>query len=184
MSKKIIGVFSLVVLVFAAHMSSAEELRGQKPSRGGTHFVEPRSKGIPQYGTLRHIKKSGAGAKFVSSPVLLDRRSHSEIVRDPHVIVFNHVGWHPVGHWDHWHRDWGVFWRVSDWTEIQTVTCEAVNTQTEMLYPVTETRATSWVWTDDLVNNVAARSLDECAAESGNPDACALVERECWNSAY
>jgi len=145
------------------------------------HPMEPRNKGIQQHGSWHNVKPAGPALR---SPVMLDRRSHSEIRRDPHVVVFNHVGWRPVGHWDHWHRDWGVFWRVSDFREIQTVTCEAVNTQTEFLYPVTETRATSWYWTPDLINNVAARALDECVADGGQPGSCALVERECWNSVY
>jgi hypothetical protein len=175
MRKKIILVFFSFIFIFVARTFAREQ--------GRAHFAEPRSKGIPQYGAWHNLRKPGA-AKPIRTQVLLDRRSHGEIIRDPHIVQFNHVGWHPVGHWDHWYRDWGVFWRINDWTEIQTVTCEAVNTQTEMLYPVTETRATTWQWTGDLVNNVAARALDECSAESGDPNTCALVERECWNSIY
>jgi hypothetical protein len=145
-------------------------------------FVEPRSKGIPQHGTWHRIGTPDGRA--LRSQVFHDHRSLAEVRRDPHIVMFNHAGWHPVGHWDHWYRDWGIFWRINDWSEIQSVTCEAVDTQTELLYPVTETRAASVAWNSLLVNNVAARALDECAAEAGQPDRCALVERECWNSIY
>jgi len=163
-------------VAFAENGHQENQRRGQVP------HVEPRTKGVPQYGAWHNTKITPS--KPLRTQVLLDRRSHGEIIRDPHIVRFNHMGWHPVGHWDHWYRDWGVFWRLNDWSEIQTVTCEAVNTQTEMLFPVTEVRADSWVWSGSLVNNVASRALDECVAESGSQDSCALVERECWNSTY
>jgi hypothetical protein len=144
--------------------------------------VEPRAKGIPQHGTW-HVNTQ-VGGKILRTPVLHDHRSLVEIRRDPHIVIFNHEGWHPRGHWEHWYRDWGLFWRINNWPEVETVTCEAVDTQTEILYPVTEVRADAWTWSNALVNNVAARALDECVAESGHPDTCVLVERECWNSIY
>jgi hypothetical protein len=167
-------------LTFILSASAEEFNRGGGAARGGSHFVEPRAKGVPQHGTFHNTVRPGA--KPLRTPVLMDHRSHGEIIRDPHIVRFNHVGWHPVGHWDHWYRDWGVFWRINNWQEVQTVTCESVNTQTEMLFPVTESRGDGWYWSGDLVNNVAARALDECVAESGSPDTCSLVERECWNS--
>jgi hypothetical protein len=132
---------------------------------------------------MEHHVRPGGGP-VVHAQVYHDYRSAGEVRRDPHAVTFNHNGWHPEGHWDHWHRDWGVFWRITDWNAIRTVTCESVNTQTGLLYPVTEVRADSWYWTSALVDNVAARSLDECAAESGNPAYCSLVQGECWNSIY
>jgi hypothetical protein len=175
----------VAVVIGIACLAKAEEHgRGGGGERhAAPRVAEPRTKGIAQYGTF-HNAAPRPGLKVLRTPVLTDRRTHGEVRRDPHIVVFNHVGWHPVGHWDHWYRDWGVYWRMNDWSEIQTVTCEAVDTQTEMLYPVTETRAANWAWTTDLVNNVAGRALDECVAESGHPETCALVERECWNSIY
>jgi hypothetical protein len=168
-------------LILSAVLSLSQTSQAEERREGG-RYAEPRSKGVPQHGTFHHIAPQPG--KMVRVQVLSDHRSHVEIRRDPHIVAFNHVGWHPVGHWNHWYRDWGVFWRLNDWSAVQTVTCEAVDTQTELLYPVTETRGGYWVWSADLVNNVAARSLDECAAESGHPESCVLVERECWNSIY
>ena len=171
MKRSNIGILAIAVTL-SLQLASAEEHR--RPP-------EPRAKGVPQHGMEHHLN---VGGKVVHSPVFHENRPVAEVRRDPHVVAFNHVGWHPVGHWDHWYRDWGVFWRISDWNVIRTVTCEAVDTRTEYLYPVSETRAENWYWNPTLVNNVAARALDECAAESGDPAACALVQGECWNSMY
>lgn len=178
--KRILAIALLSATV--AHAEGPRGAQGHGPERAGAEHMEPRYKGIPQHGMMHTVTPKGA--KPMHTQVFVDRRTHAEIRRDPHVVVFNHVGYRPAHAWNHWYRDWGVYWRVNDWAEIRTVTCEAVNNQTEQLYPVTETRADSWVWNSTIVNDVAGRALDECAAEAGDPAACSLVERECWNSIY
>jgi len=150
--------------------------------RGGGER-EPRARGIPQHGSEHHIGRRGEVP--VHHQVFHESRSLGDIRRDPHIVQFDHVGWRPVGHWDNWYRsDWAVFWRVTDWNSIRSVTCEAVNNDTSELYPVTEVRADSWFWNSNLVNNVAARALDECVSDQGSPESCTLVDGECWNSMY
>lgn len=156
----------------------------QRRGGGGRGGGEPRARGIPQFGSEHHMG-GGRGGVPVRHQVFHEARPLGDIRRDPHLVMFDHVGWRPVGNWNMWYRsDWGVFWRVTDWTAIRSVTCEAVNSDTGDLFPVTEVRADSWYWNTGLVNNVAARALDECVAEDGNPEACTLVDGECWNSLY
>jgi hypothetical protein len=181
-SKAVSLILALGIIPVA--LALAEGGRAQrKPARGGAE-EEPRARGIVQHGTEHHFTPPGGGG-IVRTPVFHDPRGHGDIRRDPHVVRFDHTNWHAVGHWDRWYRaDWGGYWRVTDWNAIRTVTCEAVNTQTQELFPVSETRADSWFWNTTLVNNVAGRALDECMTEGGNPDICVLVQAECWNSIY
>lgn len=169
---------AVVGAVAALSFAYADEHHG-----GGHMPPEPRSHGIPQHGSFHHVSTTPHGP-IEHRQIFHEQRGLGDIRRDPHMVRFSHVGWAPRYHWDHWYRDWGVFWRVSNWGDIRNVTCEAVDQATGALFPVTESRTEAWVWDVNTVNLVAARALDECAAETGDQANCTLVDGECWHSQY
>jgi len=134
---------------------------------------------------MEHHLVRQAGGPAVHTQVYHDARSIGAIRRDPNLVRFDHRGYRVVGHWDHWNRDWGIFWRVQDWGVIRSVTCEAVDNTDGQLFPVSETRPDNgWGWDSNTVGIIADRALDECLAESGNADHCSLVQAECWHSTF
>lgn len=123
----------------------------------------------------------------VRHPVVTDHRPIT-VIHNDRTIVRVRVNVYPEGHvsgrWDHWHRDWGVYWRFADWSRIHQVTCEAVNTGNNYLYPVTgyNTDYPS-AWNNEVANQLVEVAMDNCYNEStqlgANPDDCTLIDWEC-----
>src|SRR5271170_693467 len=93
------GVIGVAVITMGLAMAQDGNAK-RKPARAGAG-EEPRAHGVFQHGTEHHTVRGGG---VVHSPVYHEPRSIGDIRRDPHLVRFDHQGWHAVGHWDHWYR--------------------------------------------------------------------------------
>jgi hypothetical protein len=174
--------------VYVARLANADESEGHKRAqkRSGPAISHQRGTPVGHNHIITHMDENRV-AHEVTHPVMSDQRPLAAIHND-RTIVHVKAGFYPTGHvehrWDHWHRDWSIYWRFNDWGRINQVTCEAVNTSNSYLYPVTAYRVDySSGWSNDVGNQLVENALDNCYADSeqtnANPDDCVLIDWEC-----
>jgi hypothetical protein len=182
MKLAIVGIFLCVLgLAPGANSDDRRDDRGGNKGGGGR---PARQMGVPVGHS--HMIKNADGHE-VTHAIIGDHRPLATIHND-RALIRAKVGFFPTGHvahrWDHWHRDWGIYWRFADWHRINQVTCEAVNTSNNYLYPATGYR-TDYpnAWSNDVANQVVEIALDDCYSDSqqngSNPEDCVLIDWEC-----
>jgi hypothetical protein len=154
---------------------------------GDPHPEAPRTHGVPAGRTIPVRTPHGV----VDHPVIHDPRPIEHVHNDPHLVRLRRgdnpwVAVHVEGRWNHFYRtDWLANWRFGyGWDRVDTVTCEAVNTSNNELFPITGSH-TDWAWSDDTVNQILDEALDYCYATSpkdadGNMEGtCVPAEPDC-----
>ena len=183
---KLLFAFAIVTLTLSQWVLANETVERKGAPRGGHGPVRQTGVPVGHNHIITQPVHEGRGGEVVH-PVIGDHRPLASIHHDRNIVRVK-VGFFPPGHvanrWDHWHRDWGVFWRFAEWPRINQVTCEAVNTSNNFLYPVTAYRTDySAGWSNDVGNQLVENALDACYAESeqngANPDDCVLIDWEC-----
>ena len=187
MMKRGMFIFVTIVVLFGlARVASAEgrDERNDRQKFGKPVNMPRREMGNP-VGHNR-IVFHGDGHEILHA-VIGDHRPMTAIHNDSNIVRLRPGVFGP-GHiehrWDHWHRDWGLYWRFTTWNRISQITCEAVNTANNYLYPVTGFRS-DWPtgWSNDAANVLIETAMDHCYSESeaigANPAYCAPVEWEC-----
>ncbi len=109
--------------------------------------------------------------------IVYERREPQVIERDR----FNHRwhrGFHARHDWNEYHptAGWLGLLGIQTFSVVSSVTCEAANTQTGELFPVTARGQRDW--TDRQVDSVLDQALDECAQSAG-PDVCVPAQPPC-----
>ncbi|HEY4241227.1 MAG TPA: hypothetical protein VGM88_15495 [Kofleriaceae bacterium] len=123
------------------------------------------AKDNPGHDVVIHDPKTNKDEHHV---VVVDHRPAHIVAHDPHVRVIAR-GYHPTHEWSRFHRahgGWFTTWGINAWTDVGTVTCEAVNESNGEFFPVTEDRDARG-WDDDTVNTILDQALDDCMAEAG-----------------
>ena len=182
------SLFAVAALALAS-LALANETVERKPAqqRRSAPAAVVRQHGTPVGHNRIIIHNEGGHVVEAVHPVIADHRP-IRVVQNDRTIVRVRVGFYPAGHvdgrWDHWHRDWGIYWRFADWSRISEVLCEATNPDDGALYPVNGFRGDfPNVWNNEVANQLTENALDQCYSDSEargvNPSDCTMIEWEC-----
>ncbi len=111
-----------------------------------------------------------------------------------HSVVYDHRGPYAISHdrfvrpwyrgyrarynWAHFYPrvGWPALWGIDTFSVVSGVTCEAANSVTGALYPVSASGVGAW--NNVTVDSVLGQALDECAANAG-PGVCVPAQPAC-----